>query len=79
MTLGQDGDFSEKALKNRVNSDLSNNLGNLVQRTIKFLFKNFEGVLPFQLDLNSIDNYPLKDAYLLFQKVEKVDKQLRVK
>ena len=43
--------YTEKALKNRVTSDLSNNLGNLVQRTIKFLFKNFEGVLPFQLNL----------------------------
>ena len=72
VTLGQDGDFSEKALKNRVNSDLSNNFGNLVQRTIKFLFKNFEGVIPFQLDSNSINNYPLKDSYLLFSKVEKL-------
>ena len=71
VTLGQDGDFSENALKNRINSDLSNNLGNLVQRTIKFLFKNFEGVLPFQLELSLSDNYPLKDAYLLFPKVEK--------
>ena len=26
VTFGQDGDFSENALKNRVNSDLSNNL-----------------------------------------------------
>jgi len=78
VTLGQDGDFSEKALKNRVNSDLSNNLGNLVQRTIKFLFKNFEGVLPSQLNLNSIDNYPLKDAYLLFQKVEKLINNLEL-
>ena len=72
VTLGQDGDFSEKALKSRVNSDLSNNLGNLVQRTIKFLFKNFDGILPFQLESNSIDSNPLKDAYLLSHKVEKL-------
>ena len=72
VTLGQDGDFSEKALKNRVNSDLSNNFGNLVQRTIKFLFKNFEGVIPFQLDSNSLNNQPLKDSYFLFSKVEKL-------
>ena len=72
VTLGQDGDFSEKALKSRVNSDLSNNFGNLVQRTLKFLFKNFQGVIPFQLDLNSFNNNPLKDAYLLFPKVEKL-------
>ena len=72
VTLGQDGDFSEKALKNRVNSDLSNNFGNLVQRIIKFLFKNFEGVIPFQLDSNSLNNHPLKDSYFLFSKVEKL-------
>ena len=71
VTLGQDGDFSEQALKNRVNSDLSNNFGNLVQRTIKFLFKNFDGVVPFQLKPNSINNFPLNDIFLLFQKVEK--------
>ena len=39
VTLGKDGDFFNKSsFKNRINADLSNNLGNLVQRTLKFLF-----------------------------------------
>ena len=38
VPLGNDGDFSEKSLIIRINSDLSNNLGNLIQVT-KFLKK----------------------------------------
>ncbi len=78
VTFGQDGDFSENALKNRVNSDLSNNLGNLIQRTIKFLFKNFEGAVPYQLDKNVLECYPLNDAYDLFEKVEKLVNNLEL-
>ena len=37
VTLGQDGDFSEYSFKARINSELSNNLGNLIQRTLKNL------------------------------------------
>lgn len=32
VPFGQDGDFSQKALKDRINSDLSNDLGNLLNR-----------------------------------------------
>lgn len=40
ITFGQDGDFSEQAMKRRINSDLCNNLGNLVQRVLKLALKN---------------------------------------
>ena len=45
VPLGNDGDFSEKALINRINSDLANNLGNLIQRVTKFLYKNFNNTV----------------------------------
>ena len=50
VTLGQDGDFSESSFKARINADLSNNLGNLIQRTLKFTGKNFENKMPYQLE-----------------------------
>ena len=34
VTLGQDGDFSEQSFKTRINSDLSNNLGNLDTKSL---------------------------------------------
>jgi methionyl-tRNA synthetase len=41
--IGQDGDFSLKNFKERVNADLANNLGNLVSRTLNLIQKNLDG------------------------------------
>ena len=68
ITLGQDGDFSEKSLLNRSNSDLSNSLGNLFQRTLKFLEKNFESKMP--LNVEGVDHTILKNGYYLLDVVE---------
>ncbi len=46
VPFGSDGDFSEKSLLGRYNSELANNLGNLVQRSVTILVKNFDGVIP---------------------------------
>ncbi len=45
ITLGQDGDYSYSALKKKINSDLVNNVCNLVQRVSVLAQKNFNGVL----------------------------------
>jgi len=44
--FGSDGDFSEKALLGRYNSELANNLGNLLSRTTTLIVKNFDGAAP---------------------------------
>ena len=70
VTLGQDGDFSEFSFKARINSELSNNLGNLIQRTLKFIGKNFENKMPLDLEGLSENNL-LNEVYDLFSKVKK--------
>ncbi len=46
VTFGQDGSYSPEAIVARVNADLSNSFGNLAQRTLSFIARNCEGVLP---------------------------------
>ncbi len=46
VSFGQDGTYSDEAIVTRANADLSNSFGNLAQRTLSFIAKNCDGVLP---------------------------------
>jgi methionyl-tRNA synthetase len=46
VTFGQDGGYSAEAIVAKVNADLANSFGNLAQRTLSFIAKNCDGVLP---------------------------------
>ncbi|HON04842.1 MAG TPA: methionine--tRNA ligase [Candidatus Ratteibacteria bacterium] len=46
VTFGLDGEYSEEKFIKRYNSDLANDLGNLVNRTINLVEKLFGGVFP---------------------------------
>ncbi len=46
VTFGQDGSYSAEAIVTKVNADLSNSFGNLVQRTLSFIARNCDEKLP---------------------------------
>ena len=46
VPFGGDGDFSTRALVNRMNVELANDLGNLAQRSLSLIAKNLSGLLP---------------------------------
>ena len=46
IPFGEDGDFSEEALVSRINSELADSLGNLVNRVLVLAEKTFDGVVP---------------------------------
>jgi methionyl-tRNA synthetase len=54
VSFGQDGDYSNDKLINRSNADLANNFGNLAQRSLSMIQKNFAGVVP-EASPNAVD------------------------
>ena len=55
VPFGLDGDFSHTALIHRINSDLANDLGNLLSRSTAMLGKYFGAVLPAPGALTDVD------------------------
>ena len=51
MPFGGDGDFSLEALYRRYNSDLANDLGNLVNRTVTMIGRYCHGAIPARAEL----------------------------
>ncbi len=55
ISFGQDGSFSERALVERTNADLANDLGNLLHRTLAMLMKYHKGIVPTPGDTSDLD------------------------
>jgi methionyl-tRNA synthetase len=69
VPFGLDGDFSQSALINRINSDLANDLGNLLSRTLTMIKKYFDSVIP---EPDTV----LKEDTVLAQKSEAMQKEI---
>lgn len=63
---GKDGNYSDEDFKEKVNADLANNMGNLLNRTLSMLVKYFDGVVNEEFK-NS--NYNI-DAFATVEKVK---------
>ena len=69
-TFGQDADYSKKAMVQRINSDLANDLGNLLNRTIGMQKKYFNS----KVILNEvIDTFDIEIKNLWFEVVKNVE------
>lgn len=55
IAFGCDGVFSNENLINRINSDLANDLGNLVSRTVAMVEKYFGGTIPTERQAGDFD------------------------
>ena len=73
VPFGLDGDFSEQALVQRINSDLANDLGNLLHRTLQMVNQFCDGEVPASKALHPEDEALCREAE---EAVEAVDRAL---
>ncbi len=72
VPFGSDGVFSNEALIQRINSDLANDLGNLVSRTVAMIDKYFRGVIPSDRTSGDFDSELESAVGQLPEKVEEL-------
>lgn len=72
VPFGLDGDFSHQAMIGRINTDLANNLGNLLNRTLNMVQRYYRGIIPNPAGLETSDNELIDKAAQTVREVEKL-------
>ena len=68
VSFGQDGSYSHEAIVTRMNADLANGLGNLAQRSLSMIAKNFDGIVPTPGPFTAEDSALLAAADAVYPK-----------
>ncbi|MCW5723167.1 MAG: methionine--tRNA ligase, partial [Devosia sp.] len=77
VSFGNDGDYSNEKLVNRVNADLANNLGNLAQRSLSMINKNCDAKVPELGPLSEADKAIIAEVDEALEAAQKaMDQQL---
>lgn len=75
VQFGNDGDYSTKAVVTRINSDLANDLGNLLNRTLGMYKKYFNGEIVLGEERDRFDD---EIETLWNEVVKEIDEQLNI-
>ncbi|MCD6449608.1 MAG: methionine--tRNA ligase [Thermotogaceae bacterium] len=72
IVFGKDGDFSEEKLVRRLNSDLANDYGNLLHRTLAMVKKHFDSKVPRPYENEEIDRALIEETNKTVKKFVKL-------
>lgn len=78
MPYGSDSNFSNEIMITRINSDLANDFGNLVSRTVAMADKYFGGTLPEERDYDQLDDELVEMAAALRETVTPMIEEARL-
>ena len=78
MVLGQDASYSFESFKDRYNADLANDYGNLVNRVLILIYKNFDQKIPNTGEYNTIDLELISSVKQLPNQIIKYYNELKI-